>query len=52
MQIRLKRMAVDPEEFDVNRPFMFVIHHKPSKIPLFIGSVRNIDHKSTEKDEL
>ncbi|KAL2726795.1 leukocyte elastase inhibitor-like isoform X2 [Vespula squamosa] len=51
-QIRLKRALIDfPEEFLVNRPFLFIIYHKPSKIPIFLGSVKDI-HISVEKDEL
>nr|KAF7427230.1 hypothetical protein H0235_006924 [Vespula pensylvanica] len=51
-QIRLKRALIDfPEEFLVNRPFLFIIYYKPSKIPIFLGSVKDI-HISVEKDEL
>ncbi|EFN79721.1 Serpin B8 [Harpegnathos saltator] len=51
VESRLKRMAVLLEEFVVNRPFMFAIQHKPSKMPLFLGSVRKIEF-TPEKDEL
>ncbi|XP_014605927.1 PREDICTED: leukocyte elastase inhibitor-like isoform X2 [Polistes canadensis] len=52
-QIRFKRSAlIDfPEEFLVNRPFLFIINHKPSKIPIFLGSVKDI-YIPIEKDEL
>ncbi|XP_035722562.1 leukocyte elastase inhibitor-like isoform X1 [Vespa mandarinia] len=51
-QIRLKRALIDfPEEFLVNRPFLFIIYHKPSKIPIFFGSVKDINIP-VEKDEL
>ncbi|XP_043500236.1 leukocyte elastase inhibitor-like isoform X2 [Polistes fuscatus] len=52
-QIRLKRAAlIDfPEEFLVNRPFLFIINHKPSKIPIFLGSVKDI-YIPMKKDEL
>ncbi|XP_033335194.1 antichymotrypsin-2 isoform X2 [Megalopta genalis] len=50
-QIRLRRMIYTPEQFLVDRPFMFIIEHKPYNIPLFIGSVKDIESVS-EKDEL
>ncbi|XP_076278623.1 leukocyte elastase inhibitor-like isoform X2 [Lasioglossum baleicum] len=40
-----------PEQFLVNRPFMFIIEHKPYNIPLFIGNVKDIE-SIAEKDEL
>ncbi|XP_011644246.1 antichymotrypsin-2-like isoform X4 [Pogonomyrmex barbatus] len=49
--IRLKRMIISPMEFVVDRPFLFVIEHKPSRVPLFLGSVRKIEF-SQERDEL
>lgn len=51
VEMRLKRMAVLSEEFIVDRPFMFAIEHKPSKMLLFLGSVRKIE-SSQERDEL
>lgn len=51
VQMRLKRSLDLSEEFIVDRPFMFIIRHKPSDIPLFIGSVRDIG-VFVEKDEL
>ncbi|XP_063995050.1 leukocyte elastase inhibitor-like isoform X2 [Diachasmimorpha longicaudata] len=50
-QIRLKRMVHEPDEFNVDRPFMIAIRHKPSDIPLFVGSVRDIG-ETIPKDEL
>lgn len=44
-------MAILEEEFVVDRPFMFAIQHRQSKMPLFLGSVRKIEF-SPEKDEL
>jgi len=44
-------MAISPMEFVVNRPFLFAIEHKPSKLPLFLGSVRKIE-SFQERDEL
>ncbi|EZA59235.1 antichymotrypsin-2 isoform X2 [Ooceraea biroi] len=51
--IRLRRAAFLPEiiKFVVDRPFMFAIEYKPSRMPLFLGSVRNIE-SSQERDEL
>ncbi|XP_015182132.1 PREDICTED: antichymotrypsin-2-like isoform X2 [Polistes dominula] len=50
--VRLRRALIDfPEEFLVNRPFLFIINHKPSKIPIFLGSVKDI-YIPMEKDEL
>lgn len=49
--MRLRRMIEIPEQFLVNRPFMFAIEHKPNKIPLFIGNVKDIKVTS-ERDEL
>ncbi|XP_032687857.1 leukocyte elastase inhibitor-like isoform X2 [Odontomachus brunneus] len=51
VQIRMKRMVLVTEEFVVDHPFMFAIQHQPSKMPLFLGSVRKIE-SSQEKDEL
>ncbi|XP_046429079.1 alaserpin-like isoform X1 [Neodiprion fabricii] len=51
VQIRCRRMASPPKVFDVNRPFMFAIQHKPSKIPIFVGSIRDLQMLPT-KDEL
>ncbi|XP_008556782.1 antichymotrypsin-2-like [Microplitis demolitor] len=54
VRIRLKRMAVQTEEFIVDRPFMVAIRHKLLDIPLFVGQVKvpDIITKSTNKDEL
>ncbi|KAH0541152.1 antichymotrypsin-2-like [Cotesia glomerata] len=54
VQIRLKRMAVQTEEFIVDRPFMVAIRHKLCDIPLFIGQVKapNLIIKNPNKDEL
>jgi len=43
--IRLKRAVFLPEtmKFAVDRPFMFAIEYKPSRMPLFLGSVRKIE---------
>ncbi|XP_018310584.1 antichymotrypsin-2 isoform X2 [Mycetomoellerius zeteki] len=49
--MRLKRMVTLPMEFVIDRPFMFAIEHKPSRVPLFLGSVRKIEFLQ-EKDEL
>jgi len=51
--IRLRRAVFLPEtmKFVVDRPFMFAIEYKPSRIPLFLGSVRKIEF-SQERDEL
>ncbi|XP_014479261.1 PREDICTED: leukocyte elastase inhibitor-like isoform X2 [Dinoponera quadriceps] len=51
VMVRMRRMTILEEKFVVDRPFMFMIQHKPSKIPLFLGSVRKIK-SSLEKDEL
>ncbi|XP_043250835.1 leukocyte elastase inhibitor-like isoform X1 [Colletes gigas] len=51
VQMRLRRMILMPEQFLVDRPFMFVIEYKPNKVPLFIGSVKDIT-VSPERDEL
>ncbi|XP_076644251.1 leukocyte elastase inhibitor isoform X2 [Halictus rubicundus] len=51
VHIRLKRMIYMPEQFLVDRPFMFIIEHKPYNIPLFIGNVKDIESVA-EKDEL
>lgn len=51
VQLRLRRMINILEEFKVDRPFMFAIKHKPSKLPLFLGSVRKIEDYH-ERDEL
>lgn len=52
VQMRLRRALIDiTENFLVDRPFLFIIYHKPSKIPLFLGSVKDID-VPVEKDEL
>lgn len=48
--LRTKR-AVSSMTFVVDRPFLFVIEHKPSKLLLFLGSVRKIE-STHEKDEL
>ncbi|XP_051160515.1 antichymotrypsin-2-like isoform X2 [Leptopilina boulardi] len=40
-----------PEEFRVNRPFLFLILYKQGNIPLFLGSVRDLE-AVIEKDEL
>lgn len=50
VKMKTKRMAISPMEFIVDRPFMFAIEHKPTKLPLFLGSVRKLD--SLVKDEL
>ena len=49
--MRFCRMVSLPEEFIVDRPFMFIIEHKQNNIPLFIGNVRDIKVTS-QKDEL
>ncbi|XP_053984079.1 antichymotrypsin-2-like isoform X2 [Hylaeus volcanicus] len=51
VQMRLRRMIDMPEQFMVNRPFMFLIEYKPHNIPLFIGSVKDIG-SNPKKDEL
>ncbi|XP_058806158.1 antichymotrypsin-2-like isoform X2 [Phymastichus coffea] len=48
-QIRSRRMIVKSDYFKVDHPFMFIINHKPSNIPLFIGSIRKLGEV---KDEL
>nr|XP_003703429.2 PREDICTED: antichymotrypsin-2-like isoform X1 [Megachile rotundata]XP_012141559.1 PREDICTED: antichymotrypsin-2-like isoform X1 [Megachile rotundata] len=51
INMRVRRMIDMPEEFFVDRPFMFIIEHKQNNIPLFIGSIKDI--KATpQKDEL
>lgn len=51
VHMRLRRMIDMPEQFVVDRPFMFTIQYKPNNVPLFIGSVKDI--KATlGKDEL
>ncbi|XP_076242697.1 antichymotrypsin-2 isoform X3 [Calliopsis andreniformis] len=53
VHMRLRRMIDMPEQFVVDRPFMFIIKYEPNNIPLFIGSVKDIKHNVTfEKDEL
>lgn len=42
-------MIVDSDYFKVDHPFMFIINHKPSNVPLFIGSIRKL---GDVKDEL
>ncbi|XP_046746846.1 antichymotrypsin-2-like isoform X2 [Diprion similis] len=42
VRVVCKRSVTRPEIFDVNRPFMFAINHKPSRIPIFVGSVRDL----------
>ena len=50
--MRLRRcLSEGPEEFRVDRPFLFVIRYKPGNVPLFVGSVRDIGEPA-EKDEL
>lgn len=53
VQMRLRRSINinEPEEFRVDRPFLFVIRYKPCNVPLFVGSVRDLG-EVTEKDEL
>ncbi|XP_033212928.1 ovalbumin-related protein X-like isoform X2 [Belonocnema kinseyi] len=52
VQMRLRRcLSEDPEEFRVDRPFIFVIYCKPANVPLFFGSVRDIGVPA-KKDEL
>ncbi|XP_043472711.1 ovalbumin-related protein X-like isoform X2 [Leptopilina heterotoma] len=53
VQMRLRRsIDVDePEEFRVDRPFSFIILYKPINIPLFVGSIRDLE-AVIEKDEL
>ncbi|XP_015428728.1 PREDICTED: ovalbumin-related protein X-like [Dufourea novaeangliae] len=51
VHMRLRRMIYMPEQFLVDRPFMFIIQHKPSNVPLFVGCVKDIKSVS-EKDEL
>ncbi|XP_012271541.1 antichymotrypsin-2 isoform X2 [Orussus abietinus] len=50
VQMRLRRMIHEPEEFNVNHPFIFAIRHVPTNIPLFMGSVREFG--THIKDEL
>lgn len=40
-----------PVQFLVDRPFMFVIEYKPNNIPLFVGSVKDVNF-IPKKDEL
>nr|AXY94718.1 serpin [Habrobracon hebetor] len=42
VRMMMRCMPLPPDEFNVDRPFMIVIRHKPSDIPLFAGSVRDI----------
>lgn len=49
--MRLRRMASIPKQFEVNHPFMFIIEHKLSKLPLFLGNVWDIE-AVRERDEL
>lgn len=51
--MRFRRMAYfkEPEQFIVDRPFMFIIEYKPKNIPLFIGNIRDIQI-TPKKDEL
>ncbi|KAK2584776.1 hypothetical protein KPH14_007098 [Odynerus spinipes] len=52
VQMRLRRAIIETtEHFLVDRPFLFIIYHKPSKIPIFLGSVKDIDIP-IKKDEL
>ncbi|XP_070155387.1 antichymotrypsin-2 isoform X2 [Polyergus mexicanus] len=51
-EMRLKRMAIEPMEFIVDRPFMFAIEHKPTTIPLFLGSVRKLNSSVSVRDEI
>ncbi|XP_076669976.1 alaserpin isoform X1 [Andrena cerasifolii] len=51
VHMRLRRMINMPVQFLVDRPFMFVIEYKPNNIPLFVGSVRDIN-VTPKKDEL
>lgn len=51
VHIRLRRMIDSPEEFTIDRPFMFAIEHKPSKLPLFLGNVVDVG-SPLERDEL
>lgn len=45
-------MAIEPMEFIVDRPFMFAIEHKPTTIPLFLGSVRKLNSSVSVRDEI
>lgn len=51
MRLRRSIDVDEPEEFRVDRPFLFVILYKPINIPLFVGSVRDLE-AVIEKDEL
>ncbi|XP_015588578.1 leukocyte elastase inhibitor isoform X2 [Cephus cinctus] len=51
VQMRLRRMINESSEFLVDHPFMFVIRHKPTNIPLFIGRVKDFD-VPISRDEL
>ncbi|XP_029157141.1 ovalbumin-related protein X-like isoform X2 [Nylanderia fulva] len=50
VEVRLKRSAISPVDLFVDRSFMFAIEHKPTKLPLFLGSVREL--RTYIKDEL
>lgn len=49
--MRTRRLATLPEEFVINRPFMFTIQHKPSNVIIFAGSIRDLQ-MLPERDEL
>ncbi|XP_031829793.2 leukocyte elastase inhibitor isoform X1 [Nomia melanderi] len=51
VHMRLKRSFQRAEQFLVDRPFMFIIEHKPNNIPLFIGNVKDLESES-KRDEL
>ncbi|XP_029667265.1 antichymotrypsin-2-like isoform X3 [Formica exsecta] len=51
-EMRSRRMAIEPMEFIVDRPFMFAIEHKPTTIPLFLGSVRKLNSFVSVRDEI
>lgn len=40
-------MAIEPMEFIVDRPFMFAIEHKPTRIALFLGRVQKLNSSSS-----
>ncbi|XP_029165423.1 antichymotrypsin-2-like [Nylanderia fulva] len=37
-----KLFSKDKDQFYVCRPFMFVVEYKPLRVPLFLGSIRNL----------
>ncbi|KAJ8679547.1 hypothetical protein QAD02_015334 [Eretmocerus hayati] len=43
--VRTRRSINNSEYLVLDHPFMFIIHHKPSQMPLFIGSVKYLETK-------